>query len=234
SSVSDMTPRQKDIVVRVGATMSGIYRVALTQRGKEFSFNRISLRAYQPTNVTFTVPRSPDGVIVATVYDSHNTPMAERLLFRQPENNFKVQVTPDRTDYVPGDKVTLRVTTTDQTGKPVGAVVGLTVTDSSVLEMIEKREQAPRLPVMVLLENDVRNLSDAHVYLDDHDPRAPLATDLLLGTQGWRRFINAGTGLISGAITDWTGAVLPGVSVQATNVDTGITVLGMTNDKGVY
>ena len=95
-------------------------------------------------------------MIVATVYDDHKTPMAERLLFRQPEHNLKVQVVADRTDYVPGDKVTLRVTTTDDTGKPVGAMVGLTVTDSSVLEMIEKREQAPRLPVMVLLENDVQ------------------------------------------------------------------------------
>ena len=54
--------------------------------------------------------------------------------------------------------------------------------------MIEKREQAPRLPVMVLLEGDVRELADAHVYLDPADPKAPVAVDLLLGTQGWRRF----------------------------------------------
>src|SRR5205823_4924768 len=57
-----------------------------------------------------------------------------------------------------------------------------------VLEMIEKREQAPRLPVMVLLEPEVRELADAHVYLDPANPKAPLAVDLLLGTQGWRRF----------------------------------------------
>src|SRR5262249_31075726 len=162
----------EDIIVRVGATASGVYGVTLTQRGREFSFKRVSLRPYQTTDVAFTLPKSLDGVIVATVYDSQNVPMAERLLFRQPENNLKVQISADRTDYVPGDKVTLRVATTDETGKPVGAMVGLTVTDSSVLEMIEKREQAPRLPVMVLLENDVRNLSDAHVYLDESNPKA--------------------------------------------------------------
>ena len=82
----------------------------------------------------------------------------------------------------------LTVTATDDAGAPVEAVVGLTVTDDSVLEMIEKREQAPRLPVMVLLEPDVRELADAHVYLDPANPEAPLALDLLLGTQGWRRF----------------------------------------------
>src|SRR5207247_7838003 len=104
--------------------------------------------------LTLAVPKFLDGVIVATVYDDRMSPMAERLIFRQPEHKLKVQVVPDRTDYVPGDKVTLRVKTIDYTGKPVSAMVGLTVTDSSVLEVIEKREPPPSLPVMVLLESE--------------------------------------------------------------------------------
>jgi uncharacterized protein YfaS (alpha-2-macroglobulin family) len=80
------------------------------------------------------------------VYDNEKTPLAERLLFRQPEHQIDVKVTSDHSDYVPGDKVTLRVETTEDS-KPVGSMVGLSVSDSSVLEMIEKREQAPRLPV---------------------------------------------------------------------------------------
>src|SRR6185295_9064165 len=43
SSVGDVTPRQEDVIVRVAATAGGTYGVALTQRGKEFSFKRISL-----------------------------------------------------------------------------------------------------------------------------------------------------------------------------------------------
>ncbi len=118
SSVSDVTPRQEDVAVRIGATSGGTYGVTLTQRGKELSFKRVSLRPYQTAEVAFTLPESLDGVIVATVYDDHKTPMAERLLFRQPENKLNVKVVADRTDYVPGDKVTLRVLTTDETGKP--------------------------------------------------------------------------------------------------------------------
>jgi hypothetical protein len=192
-AVSNVTPRLEDVVVRVAATTKGTYGVALTQRGKELSFKRVILGSNQATEVTFTVPKSLDGVMAATVYDERKTPLAERLLFRQPERILNVSVVADQSDYVPGDKVTLRVTTTDETGKPVGATVGLAVTDSSVLEMIDKREQAPRLPVMVLFENEVRNLSDAHVYLDETNPKAPLATDLLLGTQGWRRFATIDT-----------------------------------------
>jgi len=188
SSAADVTPKQKNVMLRVAATIGGEYGVSLSQRGKEIAFTSVALKANQLSDVSFTVPKSLDGVLIATVYDERKTPMAERLVFRQPEKNLIVHVAADKTDYIPGDRVTLRITTTDDRDKPVGAMVGLTVTDSSVLEMIEKREQAPRLPVMVLLENDVKNLSDAHVYLDETNPKAPLATDLLLGTQGWRRF----------------------------------------------
>src|SRR6185436_6088351 len=53
---------------------------------------------------------------------------------------------------------------------------------------IDKREQSPRLPVMVLLESEVRELADAHVYFDAKNEKSAMAVDLLLGTQGWRRF----------------------------------------------
>src|SRR5262249_30297945 len=205
-----------------------------SQRGKELVIKPITLRANQPADFTLAVPKSLDGVIVATVYDDRMSPMAERLIFRQPEHKLKVQVVPDRTDYVPGDKVTLRVKTLDDTGKPVSAMVGITVTDSSVLEMIEKREQAPLLPVMVLLENEVQDLADAHVYLDETNPKAPIATDLLLGTQGWRRFATAGTGSLNGSVTDASNAHIRGVAVRAMNTATGEVLTAVTNENGAY
>ncbi|MEZ6114086.1 MAG: MG2 domain-containing protein [Pirellulaceae bacterium] len=129
-----------------------------------------------------------DGVLIATVWDSQGNPLAERLVFRQPAKQVRVKISADAEQYVPGGTARLTIETTDESGKPLSAVVGLAVTDDSVLEMIEKREQAPRLPVMVLLEGDVRELADAHVYLDAENDEAPRQVDLLLGTQGWRRF----------------------------------------------
>ncbi|HYE17135.1 MAG TPA: MG2 domain-containing protein [Tepidisphaeraceae bacterium] len=135
------------------------------------------------------VPDNIDGVLVATLWDAKTgAPLAERLVFRKPARQIKVDVKADRDSYTPGQPVKLTVTTTDPDGKPLAATVGVSVTDDAVLEMVEKREQAPRLPAMVLLEADVKDLADAHVYLDPANPKAALATDLLLGTQGWRRF----------------------------------------------
>jgi hypothetical protein len=261
TSTSDVATTKQDVAVRIVATEDSTYGISLSQRGREYAFKSIALRANNPTEVAFTLPRTLDGVIVATVYDDRKIPIAERLLFRQPERGLRVHVTPDRQDYVPGDKVTLRVSTTDETGKPVGGVVGLTVTDSSVLEMIDKREQAPRLPVMVLLEHEVQNLSDAHVYLDETNPKAPLATDLLLGTQGWRRYatmdpakfvaaygdaarrvlvnvmraqLGTGSAVITGTAQDSSGALIPGVTVTATAIDLGLSATVTTNESGAY
>ncbi len=118
--------------------------------------------------------------------------MAERLIYREPAKRINVEVKPDRSRYVPGMPVKLTVRTTDEKGRPIAANVGITVADDSVLEMIDRREQAPHLPAMALLEPQVRELMDSEVYLSQDkqvDGVKPAeALDLLLGTQGWRRF----------------------------------------------
>ncbi len=130
-----------------------------------------------------------EGVLIATVWDAQGKPLAERLVFRQPKFAVNIKITPEAKEFVPGGKVKLNIETTDAKGSPVETVVGLAVTDEAVLEMIDKREQAPRLPVMVYLENEVKDLADAQVYFDAKNPDAARDIDLLLGTQGWRRFI---------------------------------------------
>ncbi|MBT4863664.1 MAG: A-macroglobulin complement component, partial [Planctomycetaceae bacterium] len=174
--------------LQVASSSSRAVKVTLSQREVEVASTTMDIAESQLTDVVLTPPKDVDGVLIATLWDEQGKPLAERLVFRQPKESVNVDVIFDEKSYTPGSAAKLTVRTTDADGKPVAAVVGLTVTDDSVLELIEKREQAPRLPVMVLLENDVRELADAHVYLDPHNPKAPLAVDLLLGTQGWRRF----------------------------------------------
>jgi uncharacterized protein YfaS (alpha-2-macroglobulin family) len=142
------------------------------------------------TTVTVQLdPEDAEGVLMVTAWDEAGHPLAERLIYRKPRYGINVELKTSDGPYVPGDEVSVDIVTTDTNGDPVEAVVGLTVTDDAVLELIENREQAPRLPVMVYLENEVLDLADAHVYLDPENPVANSAIDLLLGTQGWRRFV---------------------------------------------
>ena len=68
-----------------------------------------------------------DGVLVATVWDEAGKPLAERLVFRQPQRSLQVEITADADQYVPGGRATLKIRTTDGDGTPIGAVVGVTV-----------------------------------------------------------------------------------------------------------
>ncbi len=171
----------------VGSSTDGACTVTISQREKELTAKSLKLTAGKMRIVRID-PGDASGVLIATVWDAEGNPLAERLVFHEPADSVQMKITADADQYVPGGAAKLTVETTNSDGQPIAAVVGISVTDDSVLEMIDRREQAPRLPVMVFLENDVKELADAHVYLDPKDPRGPLATDLLLGTQGWRRF----------------------------------------------
>jgi alpha-2-macroglobulin-like protein len=187
SSVDEAVAKGGKAKFTLAATSGGKYRVTLRIRDEEMASQTVTLAAHEPKEIALA-PKLGAGVLVATVWDEQERPLAERLVFRHPEKSVQVKLTADSPQYVPGGNVKIKVQTLDDAGKPASAVVGLSATDDSVLEMIDKREQAPRLPVMVLLEGDVQELADAHVYLDPENEKAPLAVDLLLGTQGWRRF----------------------------------------------
>jgi hypothetical protein len=178
----DVVPAGRPVTLTVA--LAGVRKAKLTLSKHEVEV--ASAQVGGQGKVTLD-PKNADGVLVATLWDHDGRPLAERLVFRQPEKAVNLEVRTDKQSYVPGDTVQLTAKTT-QDGKPVSAVVMLTVTDDAVLELIEKRDQAPQLPVMVLLEPEVKELADAHVYLDEKHPKARLAVDLLLGTQGWRRF----------------------------------------------
>ncbi|MFO0939762.1 MAG: alpha-2-macroglobulin family protein [Pirellulales bacterium] len=188
-SLKETYAKGEPIPIEVRTTLDAGY-VTLSKR--ERVLQRIDVEKKSTGNsqvLSFDkIDSSADGVLIATIWKDAQTPIAERLVFREPSKAVRIEIQPEKSKLTPGGKTKVKVITTDENGKPLSALVGLTVTDESVLEMIDKREQAPQLPVQVLLESDVQELADAHVYLNPLEPKAALATDLLLGTQGWRRF----------------------------------------------
>ena len=187
TALQEVTAKGEDVRISLAAAEAGVYRVVLQQRELEVAMQQAELAAGGSKELAFSLGAA-DGVLRVTVWNAEGKPLAERLIFRQPAHSVQVKLSADAKQYVPGSNAKISVQTCDETGHPVSAVVGITATDDSVLEMIDKREQTPRLPVMVLLEGEVKELADAQVYLDPANERGPTAVDLLLGTQGWRRF----------------------------------------------
>ena len=160
--------------------------VVLRKRDQELSKAKVS--GASPQTVALSAGEA-EGVLTATLYDAQGNAVAERLLFRAPRFRVHLEFEGVKEPVSPGAPVKVAVVAKDDAGNPVAAQVGLAVTDASVQEMIDRREQAPRLPEMVYLENEVLEFADAADYFNPRDPQAAVKLDLLLGTQGWRRFI---------------------------------------------
>jgi len=141
-----------------------------------------------------SIPLSDEvgGVIRLTVYDYSDSPpepVAERLVYRRPARRLNVDVVEDGRRYAPGEEVDLSLQVTDQNGEPVSAVLGVAVVDDALLSLAD--DDHPGMATHLLLTTEVEkpeDLEDADFYLSD-SPEAPEALDLLLGTQGWRRFV---------------------------------------------
>ena len=192
-AVSDTVAANGPARFKVGSTQAGTFTLQVRRQEMEvgsltLTFGGQGLPVGSMSEVAVRLAPGADGVLAATLWNASNAPLAERLVFRNQLEPLRIKISADQATYQPGGSAALEISTTDLAGHPVSAVVGVTVTDDSVREMQETRDQAPRLAVMALLEPEVRELADAQVYLDPQNPKADMAVDLLLGTQGWRRF----------------------------------------------
>jgi alpha-2-macroglobulin-like protein len=133
------------------------------------------------------LPKGTVGAVRLTLFDTTQAPLAERLVYRGLGADLHVSVTPDRPSYSPRDKVALTVKTTDAQGRPVPADVALSVVDDTVLNFAS--DKTGNILAQLYLEPEMpgQTVAEPNFYFSK-DSRAPEALDLVLGTQGWRRF----------------------------------------------
>ncbi len=179
-------------------------------RGQSVAHSRVTVEPGKPADVTLdsgTVQTG--GVTRVTVFDDGEdfngvrqelTPVAERLVYRQPGEVLnlkydarKIDGTPKNGAFVPGEGVRLDVTSTNEKGAPAPAILWAAVVNKSIITMADEKT-ARMMPTHFLLAGETQKpeeLEHADFLLTDH-PKAAPALDLLLGTQGWRRFVEQG------------------------------------------
>lgn len=190
AAAGEIVEAGKAVRVHVASPVTTGATVGLFLRERELARKTVGLPAGSPVEVSLAPGSPADGVLRVTVFDAEGNPRAERLVFRRPERSLRIEVSAAPGKSIPAGGVKVTVRTTDDSGRPLPAVLGIAAVDDAVLETIDKRERAPRLPVQALLGSEVKELKDAHAYLAG-GPEAAERTDLLLGTQGWRRFAYA-------------------------------------------
>ncbi len=129
----------------------------------------------------------PEGIAQLTVFDETNAPVGERLVFIDKNERIHVALTPARPTYHTREAVELTVTTTDAGGRPVAANLSLAAVDARLAPLTDSNGTA--LPSYLLLSSDLTGtIEQPGYYFDSARADRLQKLDLLLMTQGWRRF----------------------------------------------
>ncbi|WP_278704720.1 hypothetical protein [Parabacteroides goldsteinii] len=126
------------------------------------------------------------GIAEFTLFNGDMQPVAERLVYVHPEKKLQINIEPDKKTYVLREKATLKIKVTDGNGVPVKTNLGLSVFDKAYINSAD--------PVNILthcyLSSQIRGkIHNPLYYFDEKNSDRKEALDLLLLTQGWRRYV---------------------------------------------
>jgi hypothetical protein len=182
----------------------------------------------EKNSVGFVIPKSAlneDGIIHLTLFDSNGKPQCERLIYRNTNHPISVNITTSPITHKKREKVQVDVSVTDYENKPVKGNFSVTITDAGQLM---KDPQSENIESYFLLssevkqrfENEVRGTIESPAYyFDNKNPNAEIHLDLLLMTQGWRRFA-------------WKDLLTDKNPVLNHRIESGITVSGKVLQPG--
>ncbi len=135
----------------------------------------------------------PQGISEVTLFDANFRPIAERLVYLNPNKKLHITATlSDGDEYKTKEKISLKLKVTDDKGRPLVAHLGVSIHD-----WIYKNNQDPKnIMTHFYLSTQLKGkIHNPGYYFDKENKQRLKALDLLLLTQGWRRYLWSETNL---------------------------------------
>lgn len=136
--------------------------------------------------LTANIPKSklPEGITQLTLFDSKGEPYCERLVFTKKKEQLNVAISTDKTTYKAREKAKLALEIKDENGKPTEGNFSIAITDAT--KVTENEVDRENIASYMLLRSEVGGEIEKPAYYFQKGKYDAL--DLLLMTQGWRRF----------------------------------------------
>ncbi|MCL2738889.1 MAG: TonB-dependent receptor plug domain-containing protein, partial [Bacteroidales bacterium] len=126
----------------------------------------------------------PSGVLHLILFDAGFNPVSERLVFINNPDQAQVSYLPDRTEYARRSLVNNSLTVTDADGRPLTGSFSVSVTSDREVS----RDTTTNILTQLLLTSDLRGHIEHPAFYFQNSPESNYALDLLMCTQGWRRY----------------------------------------------
>ncbi|GAB6093969.1 hypothetical protein JCM14469_02210 [Desulfatiferula olefinivorans] len=186
--VLEVTPldERKSLDIMVRSTETETLLLALRSRCPVAAF--VSLPVKPGDNRTRAdIGSFPMGVCQVTLFDSRGIERAERLTFINEDKQLDIRIVTDKAVYLPREKVTMLIGVRDDRGMPVPSQLSLSVTDDRLHSFAA--DTSGTILSKLLLEPDLTGeVYEPSKYFSADTKNRIEALDLLMMTQGWRRF----------------------------------------------
>ncbi len=139
-------------------------------------------------NILLTIPKEqlPQGTAQITLFNEKGEPQTERLVYMHLNKLAETKITTNKPFFAPKEKVTMEILATNSDGKPLEGEFSLSVVDAF---QIENQANEGTIISYLTLSSEVNGrIEQPGYYFDKTNTSAPIQLDILMLTQGWRRF----------------------------------------------
>ncbi len=172
--VQTSTPSQIPTIHLVAQTRGLICATSTVELSNRIAFVRIPKKEF------------PSGIAQLTAFDSNGIPLAERLIFINHQDHLQISISTDKSSYAPREPVVLSIETKNKDGVPLPANLSLSALDEG---QIPYDSNQPTIHSYLLMSSELKGyLESPGYYFNPENKDREEALDLLMMTQGWRRF----------------------------------------------
>ncbi|RZM28816.1 MAG: TonB-dependent receptor [Pedobacter sp.] len=142
------------------------------------------------TAVSFSIPALdlPSGIVQFTLFSATGTPINERIIFVQNNDQMELKISTAKKTYAAREKVELDLQAADFEGKPIRGNFSISVISEDAVPIDEAKEST--IFSQLLLSSDIKGyIEQPNYYFTDATPDTEANLDLLMMTQGYRRFV---------------------------------------------
>lgn len=156
--------------------------VIFSSRGYVYSAGDIVLDSVSVLKINKS--QVPSGVSTITLTDADGHTIADRMFFVDNSDYATIAVESDKPSYQPMEKVGMQLTATDRHGNPVATTLSVAVTDAD-----NAVESYSDILSGLLLMSDIKGyIANPSRFFSPSNPDRQTQLDLLMMTQGWRRY----------------------------------------------
>ncbi len=156
--------------------------VIIHSRGKIVTVNKVEAgKAHR-----LSLDNLSDGVSVISAVDQNNRVVSERIVFKKPTTLPMATIASNASNYEAREAVKLNLRITDSRGLPTQGEFAISVVDDGTIAQDSTLDNAISY---LLLSSEIKgNIENPGSYFIDNSKLADSKLDLLMMTQGWRRF----------------------------------------------